>query len=87
MSIRESLRGGSDPRGGLLARSQLAGYPRGTRASGWHVYEIVLREGGPEVLTSLVDGALLVDAWDELVLPRPIRAAWSGLIYPVHCGG
>jgi len=48
------------------------------------VYEIVLREGGPEVLTSLVDGALLVDAWDELVLPRPIRAAWSGLVDSVR---
>jgi hypothetical protein len=27
-----------------------------------------------------VDGALLVDLWPELVLPRDLRAAWSPLI-------
>ncbi|MGI8522437.1 MAG: helix-turn-helix transcriptional regulator [Nocardioides sp.] len=41
------------------------------------VYEIVLREGGPQDVLAYVDGALLVDVWDELVLPPGIRDAWS----------
>lgn len=44
------------------------------------VYEIVLREGTPGDLTTYIDGALLVDLWDELVLPRELRAAWAPLI-------
>jgi DNA-binding XRE family transcriptional regulator len=43
-------------------------------------YEIVLREGGPDELAAYVDGALLVDLWPELVLPREIRTAWTPLI-------
>ncbi|KYH44163.1 helix-turn-helix transcriptional regulator [Branchiibius sp. NY16-3462-2] len=44
------------------------------------VYEIVLREGRPEDVLSYVDGALLVDLWDELVLPRPVRLGWDSLV-------
>lgn len=43
-------------------------------------YEVVLREGGPTDIAGLVNGALLVDLWDELVLPRRLRAAWQPLI-------
>jgi len=43
-------------------------------------YEVVLREGRPEDIEAIVDGALLVDGWDEMVLPRPIRRAWQPLI-------
>ncbi len=43
-------------------------------------YEIVLREGGPDDITGYIDGALLIDMWDELVLPRPARAAWQPAI-------
>jgi transcriptional regulator with XRE-family HTH domain len=43
-------------------------------------YEIVLREGAPDDVLAYVDGALLVDLWEELVLPREIRAAWQPLI-------
>lgn len=43
-------------------------------------YEVVLREGRPEDIESIVDGALLVDLWDELVLPRRLRTAWQPLI-------
>lgn len=50
---------------------------RGRRA---RAYEIVLREGEPDDLRSLVDGALLVDLWDELVLPRAVREAWDPVI-------
>lgn len=50
---------------------------RGDRA---RVYETVLREGAPQDVRDYVDGALLVDLWGELVLPRDVRAAWSPLI-------
>jgi transcriptional regulator with XRE-family HTH domain len=41
------------------------------------VYEAVLREGGPQDVLTYIDGVLLVDLWDELLLPRDLRAAWS----------
>ena len=50
---------------------------RGDRA---RVYEHVLREGAPADVIRYIDGVLLVDLWDELVLPRAVRAAWSPLI-------
>lgn len=43
------------------------------------VYEIVLREGVPSDILTYVDGALLVDLWDELVLPREVRTAWHAV--------
>ena len=41
------------------------------------LYEIVLREGGADDLVTYIDGALLVDMWDELVVPRVVRHAWQ----------
>jgi transcriptional regulator with XRE-family HTH domain len=43
-------------------------------------YEIVLQEGTPSDILRYVDGALLVDLWSELVLPRAVRAAWESVI-------
>lgn len=43
-------------------------------------YEVVLREGRPADIESIVDGALLVDLWDDLVLPRQLRSAWQPVI-------
>jgi transcriptional regulator with XRE-family HTH domain len=40
-------------------------------------YEIVLREGMPADIAKYVDGALLIDLWDDLVLPRDLRREWS----------
>ena len=50
---------------------------RGERA---RVYEALLREGRPADIGAHVDGALLVDLWDELVLPRDVREAWAPII-------
>jgi transcriptional regulator with XRE-family HTH domain len=50
---------------------------RGDRA---RVYEIVLQEGTPADILTYVDGALLVDLWEDLVLPRGVRSAWAPLI-------
>lgn len=33
-------------------------------------YEFVLREGGPEDIERYVHGALLVDSWSDLFLPK-----------------
>lgn len=43
-------------------------------------YEIVLREGTPADIESIVDGSLLLDLWDELLLPRGLRSAWQPLV-------
>lgn len=44
------------------------------------VYEIVLREGVAADVLTYIDGALLVDLWDELVLPAPVRTAWDAVV-------
>ena len=43
-------------------------------------YEVVLREGMPADIHRFVDGALLVDLWADLVLPRDLRNAWQPAI-------
>jgi hypothetical protein len=43
-------------------------------------YEVVLREGRPHDILSIVDGCLLVDAWGDLFLPKQLRAAWADTI-------
>lgn len=48
------------------------------------VYEIVLREGSPEDVLAYIDGALLVDLWDDLVLPATVRAAWQSVVAGVN---
>jgi hypothetical protein len=45
-------------------------------------YETVLQEGRPADILAYVDGALLADLWDELVLPRAVRSAWAPLVAP-----
>jgi hypothetical protein len=44
------------------------------------VYEIVLREGAETDLATYIDGALLVDLWEDVVLPPRLREAWNPLI-------
>lgn len=43
-------------------------------------YELVLREGGPVDIRSIVDGALLIDVWLDLVVPAGLRLAWQPII-------
>lgn len=52
----------------------------GDRRQRARVYEIVLREGGPADVLAYIDGALLVDLWDELVLPVAVRIAWQSVV-------
>jgi hypothetical protein len=53
-----------------------------SRADRARVYEIVLQDGRPPDILAYVDGALLVDLWDDLVLPRAVRSAWAPLVSP-----
>ena len=41
------------------------------------VYEQLIRRGLPQQMIRWMDGALLVDLWDELDLPDPVRQAWK----------
>ena len=50
------------------------------RSQRQRAYEIVLREGLPGDISSIVDGVLLCDAWLDLVIPNELRAAWLPLI-------
>jgi len=54
------------------------------RADRARVYEMVLREGSAEDIRAYVDGVLLVDLWDELVLPAYVRSAWAPLVERVQ---
>ena len=51
-----------------------------SRADRARVYEIVLQEGRPADILAYVDGALLVDLWQVLVLPRAVRSAWLPVV-------
>jgi transcriptional regulator with XRE-family HTH domain len=52
----------------------------GDRRQRARCYEVVLREGMPADIVRYVDGALLVDLWPELVLPREIRNPWQAVV-------
>ena len=52
----------------------------GSRADRARVYEVVLQEARPVDILAYVDGALLVDLWEDMVLPRAIRSAWAPVI-------
>jgi transcriptional regulator with XRE-family HTH domain len=44
------------------------------------VYEAVLSEGTATDIKKYVDGVLLVDLWEDLVLPQEVRNAWEPLV-------
>ena len=43
-------------------------------------YEVVLQEGLPEDFLRYIDGALLVDVWPDMFVPREIHDQWQPLI-------
>lgn len=44
------------------------------------VYEQLIRRGLPQQMIRWIDGGLLIDLWDELDLPDPVREAWEPAI-------
>ncbi|KRB73819.1 hypothetical protein ASE01_17525 [Nocardioides sp. Root190] len=55
-------------------------YRLAERADRARVYEIVLREGAAPDLLTYLDGALLLDLFDELIIPPALRKAWAPAI-------
>ncbi|WP_237111493.1 helix-turn-helix transcriptional regulator [Nocardioides sp. WS12] len=55
-------------------------YRLADRADRARVYEIVLREGAASDLLTYLDGALLLDLFDDLVIPPVLRKAWAPVI-------
>jgi excisionase family DNA binding protein len=55
-------------------------YPLADRHRRRRCYEVVLREGSPDDLMRYLDGALLIDLWNDLVLPHAIRNEWQPVI-------
>ncbi|SDD11699.1 Helix-turn-helix [Sanguibacter gelidistatuariae] len=68
----------------LPARTHWSGPPReynlADRRERALVYRAVMTEGTEQDLLDFIDGALLVDMWDDLRLPREVRDAWQPLI-------
>jgi len=52
-------------------------YDLGDRNDRARVYEQVLREGTADDVRRYVDADLLLELWDDLVLPVPVRQAWA----------
>ncbi|MEU8251996.1 helix-turn-helix domain-containing protein [Nonomuraea sp. NPDC048916] len=57
-----------------------AGYDLADRDQRREAYTVLLREGEPEQLLDHVDGVLLVELWDDLVLPAAVRSGWLPLV-------
>jgi hypothetical protein len=53
-------------------------YDLNNRADRARVYEQVLREGTEDDIRYFVDADQLRELFDELVLPPPVRRAWTG---------
>lgn len=70
LKIRDSLRDGSMRTFHLLNREERK-----------RAYEILIQRHHPDEMIRWMDGALLVDVWDELDLPDPIREAWRLAVF------
>jgi len=43
-------------------------------------YQMLIAEGGPDDISTFVDGSLLIDLWQEMFVPEDIRAAWQPIM-------
>ncbi len=69
-----------------FATIQMPDLIRNTEKAEWNMrdrddrrgaYEQLIRRGMPQQMIRWIDGGLLVDLWDELDLPAPVREAWE----------
>jgi transcriptional regulator with XRE-family HTH domain len=65
-----------------LGSARLGGrvYELADRTDRRDAYAMLLREGTQKELLEHLDGVLLVELWEELVLPEGVRSAWQGLV-------
>jgi transcriptional regulator with XRE-family HTH domain len=80
LSSREALRTLTLPRNIEWSTEGERSFDLADRHDRVRCYEIVLREGTPDDIMSIVDGCLLVEAWSEIHLPRALRIAWQRTI-------
>ena len=62
-------------------------YDLDDRADRTRVYEQVLREGTEDDVRFYVEANLLLELWDELVLPPAVRRAWADWVRPHRRAG
>ncbi|WP_219460144.1 helix-turn-helix transcriptional regulator [Nonomuraea rhizosphaerae] len=70
------------PAAKALASVRLGGkvYDLADRTDRREAYALLVRQGSQRELLDHLDGVLLVELWDELVLPEAVRAAWAPLM-------
>jgi hypothetical protein len=61
----------------LIKQTRQGLWDLGDRADRRRLYEMLLVLGTPEQMRRWVDGALLVDLWRELEIPRSVRRSWE----------
>jgi hypothetical protein len=64
----------------LIKRTRQGLWDLRDRTDRRRLYEMLLVLGSPEQILRWVDGALLVDLWAELEIPRPVRASWTPVV-------
>ena len=64
----------------LIGTSDLRDWDLRDREQRKGAYEQLIRRWSPAEMIRWLDGALLVDVWDELDLPDPVRDAWKWAI-------
>ena len=79
LPIRDSLAEVTLPLGVNWSRPG-AVFDLGDRRQRARCYEIVLQEGGADDIRRIVDGALLIDLWPDLIMPSELREAWRHVV-------
>ena len=64
----------------LLGHTEQNEWRLGNLTHRLRVYEILIRRGMPQMMVRWLDGGFLVDLWDDLDLPEPVRDAWEPAI-------
>lgn len=85
LAMSRALRTTTVPRH-LIWSSADRPYNPADRQDRLRVYRAVLVEGNEDDIRSFIDGALLVDLWDDLILPHETRSAWQPLVDEILTG-
>ncbi len=61
----------------LIHSTEQSNWNLRTRDARRRAYELLIRRGLPQQMIRWLDGGFLIDLWDELDLPDPVREAWA----------
>jgi transcriptional regulator with XRE-family HTH domain len=70
----------------LLQQTSQTEWNLADRTDRRRAYEILIRRGLPQQMIRWLDGALLVDLWEALDLPDPVRKVWLPAIAAARDG-